>query len=97
MRLSMLRDTIRRLGNSRTAASSTPASPTRTRASASALVAAPTSIQRSEIFDTLSISSFFIRCTACLPITPHTDSFGPRITTRWPTSTCGSQPPIAAK
>src|SRR3989442_10647015 len=47
----MLRDTIRRLGNSCAAASKTPASPTRTRSAASAFLPAPMSIHRSEILD----------------------------------------------
>ena len=97
MRLSMLRDTMRPFGNSCTSASSTAGSPMRTRCRVSALLPVPTSIHRSVIFETLSRSSRFIRCTACLPITPCTGPFGPVITTRWPTSTCESQPPIAAK
>jgi hypothetical protein len=88
---------MRPLGNSWTFASSTAASPTRTRSSASALFAAPMSIHRSVIFETLSKSSRFIRWTACLPITPRTDSLDPVITTRWPTSTCESHPPMPAK
>src|SRR5947207_2481789 len=78
MRLSMLRDTIRALGNSCTPASSTAASPTRTRSSASALLAAPMSIHRSVILETLSMSSRFIRWTACLPITPRRAPFRTR-------------------
>ena len=97
MRLSMERDTRRPFGKSSAAPSSTPGSPTWTRPSASALSAAPTSIHRSSNFETLSSSSFFIMCTAFLPITPRTGPAGPSSSTRWPTSTCGSQPPIAAK
>ena len=43
------------------------------------------------------MSSFFIRWIACLPTTPGTGPFGPAITTRCPTSTCESHPPIPAK
>src|SRR5207247_9779933 len=55
------------------------------------------SIHRSVIFETLSISSRFIRCTACFPITPRTGPFGPPITTRCPTSTWESHPPMRSE
>src|SRR3989442_712280 len=92
MRLSMLRDTIRPLGNSRTAASSTPASPTRTRASASALVAAPTSIQRSEIFDPLSLLLFFHQMHGLCAVQAEPDLLRPGIPAALPHDPRGAPP-----
>jgi len=54
---------------------------------------APTSIQRSRIFDCFSRSSASWWCRDFLPITPGTAPPRARIRTRWPTSTSGSQPP----
>ena len=53
-------------------AASTPGSPIRTRASASARLRAPTSIQRSSTLETFSRSSFSMRWMARLPTTPVT-------------------------
>ena len=92
----MLRETSRRLGSSTTPALSTPASPTRTRSSASALVRAPMSIHRSVIFEAFSRSSALMRWIAFLPTTPATGPARPSKRTRCPTRTWGSQPPIAA-
>src|SRR6266545_1619911 len=97
MRLSMLRDTIRAFGYSCTAVSSTPGSPTRTRSEASPRFAAPMSIHRSDALDTFSSSSFLSWCTAFLPITPRTGPLRPSRSTRCPTSTCESHPPMPLK
>ena len=55
------------------------------------------STHRSSIFETFSRSSGFIRWIAFLPTTPATSPSRPRMVTRWPTKTCGSQPPMPSK
>jgi hypothetical protein len=94
MRSSIERETMRSFGKSSVRESSTPASPTPTRASASARLVAPMSTQRSVNFEARSRSSVFIRWIGFLPTTPSTSPSVPRKRIRCPTSTCGSHPPI---
>ena len=97
IRLSMLRDAMRRLGSVSAEQATTAGSPTRTRLRASCLFLAPMSIHMELSLVTWSRSSELSRCTDFFPITPSTGPFFPTITTRWPTSTCASQPPMVEK
>jgi len=72
----------------------TAASPTRTRAAAASLSAAPMSIQRSSSRAARSRSSSRIRWIALRPITPVTSPPRARMRIRCPISTGTSQPPM---
>jgi len=97
MRLSMLRDTIRALGNSARSRRARRRLPGRTRSSVSALLAAPMSIHRSVIFETLSILLALHQVHRLFPDHAVHRTLGPPITTRCPTRTWESQPPMPAK
>ena len=80
---------IRPFGISRKASSTVTGSPTRTSFSASSLLAAPMSSQRSFSFGTCLRSSSVSRWIGLRPITPNTGPASLQTVVRWPTSTCG--------
>src|SRR3954447_19513278 len=95
-RLSSERETRRSLGNSSGSASITATSPTRTSARAASPSRAPMSMCRSRSSGTRLRSSSRSRWMGLRPTTPGTAPSRVATETRWPTSTCGSQPPTPA-
>ena len=89
--------TSRPLGNSSTPAASTPGSPIRSRASASARLVAPMSIHRSSTLDTFSRSSLSMRWIAFLPTTPGHRPVAAEQPHPLSHEHLGSQPPMVSK
>ena len=97
MRSSMARLAMRSPASRITPPASTSGSPTRIpRPLTSASDVAPTSTHRSFTLLALERSSCWSRWIGFFPTTPGTSPSRARTVTRWPTTTCASQPPISS-